>query len=85
MVWQDVTIAIANLLFTFSLFSQCLHGFKQKKGYIILKTALLTAIGLYIVAISFFTLKLYFSGIIASINASLWLTMFIQRIIYPKA
>jgi len=85
MIWQDIVIAIANLMFTFSLFSQVYHGFKKKKGFIILRTSGLTSIGLYAIAIAFFTLSLYFSTIIASINATLWVTLFVQRIIYPKA
>ena len=85
MVWQDIIIAIANGLFTFSLFSQVYHGFKKKKGFILLKTSGLTSLGLYALSVSFFTLSLYYSGIICSINATLWATLFFQRIIYGKA
>ena len=85
MVWQDIVIAIANLVFTFSLLSQVHHGFRKKKGFIILRTSGLTAIGLYAIAISFFTLSLYFSASIAFINATLWTGLFLQRKIYPKA
>ncbi|MBT4935696.1 hypothetical protein HOL21_02130 [Candidatus Woesearchaeota archaeon] len=85
MVWQDMVIAIANLLFTFSIFSQVHHGFKRKKGFVILQTSGLTSLGLYAIAIAFFTLSLYFSAIIASINATLWAILFVQRIVYTKA
>lgn len=85
MVWQDIVMAIANLLFTFSLISQVYHGFQRKKGFILLKTSGLTSLGLYAIAISFFTLSLFISAVVATINATLWLTLFIQRIIYPKA
>jgi hypothetical protein len=85
MIWQDIVIAIANLLFTFSLVNQVYHGFKTKKGFILLRTSGLTSLGLYLVGFSFFSLSLYFSGIIATTNATLWLTLFIQRLIFKKA
>ncbi|MBC8435032.1 hypothetical protein H8D91_00845 [archaeon] len=85
MVWQDIIISIANLLFTFSLFSQAYHGFKRKRGFIILRTSGLTSIGLYAISFSFFSLSLFYSAIISGINATLWATLFFQRIIYEKA
>lgn len=85
MVWQDIVIAVANLAFAFSIFYQVYHGFQKKKGFVLLRTSLLTFIGLYAMAIVFFTLSLFYSGIIAAFNATLWLILFIQRIIYTKA
>ena len=84
MIWQDIVIAIANLLFTYSLFHQVIYGFKKKKGLLTLTTSGLTSLGLYALALSFFTLNLYFSSIIAVINATLWLILLIQRIIYTS-
>jgi hypothetical protein len=84
MVWQDILIAVANALFTFSLISQVFHGFKKKKGFILLRTSGLTSLGLYAISISFFTLSLYFSAIIAFTNATLWATLFIQGLLYSK-
>jgi len=85
MVWQDIVMFSANLMFTFSLISQVYHGFKTKKGYIILKTSGITSSGLYVMSICFFTLSLYLSSIIAVINATLWATLFFQRLKYPNA
>jgi hypothetical protein len=82
MVWQDITIAIANGLFTFSLASQAYHGFKKKRGVILLRTAGLTSLGLYAISISFFTLSLYFSSLIAFLNATLWAVLLAQRVGY---
>jgi hypothetical protein len=84
MVWQDIVIAIANILFTLSIANQVYHGFRRKKGFLLLKTSGLFSLGLYAIAISFFSLSLFYSGIVITINASLWLTLFIQRIIYGK-
>jgi hypothetical protein len=37
---------------------------------------------LYAMAVAFFTLGLYFSAIVATINATLWFVLFIQKMIY---
>ncbi len=84
MIWQDIIITIANLLFTYSLFHQVIYGFRKKKGLLTLTASGLTTLGLYAIAISFFTLGLYFSSIVSVINATLWLILLIQRIIYNK-
>ena len=84
MVWQDITIAIANLLFGYSLAFQIYKGFKDKKGYITLQTSLLTTIGLFAVAFAFLTLNLLASAMVAILNGMLWLTLFIQGLIYEK-
>lgn len=85
MNWQDIIISLANLLFTYSLLYQVVHGFRKRKGFLTLTMSGLTAFGLYAVGVSFFTLRLYFSATVATINATLWLTLFIQGLIYEKA
>lgn len=84
MIWQDLVISLANLLFAHSLVHQVYYGFKKKKGLLTLTASGLTVLGLYSISIAFFTLSLYFSATISLINATLWLTLFIQRIIYTK-
>ncbi len=85
MVWQDWVISIANLLLIYSIIPQVYQGFKRKKGFLNLQTALMTTIGLYAIAVAFFSLNLMFSAIVITINATLWLVLFIQRIKYGKA
>ena len=84
MIWQDIVISAANLVFAYSLFYQVLHGFRNKKGTLTLMASGLTSIGLYAMAVSFFTLELYFSTLLAAVNGTLWLALFVQRIIYSK-
>lgn len=84
MIWQDIVLMVANLLFTYSIFAQVYYGFKRKRGLIVLKTSFLTTLGLYATCVVFFSLGLLFSGIVAGINATLWFVLFIQRIVYPK-
>ncbi len=85
MVWQDTLIAVTNLAFGYGLLKQVIYGFKGKKGHITLQTGAITSLGLYLMAFSFFSLNLYFSAIIAGVNATLWYLLLIQRIIYGKA
>ncbi|MBW3021093.1 hypothetical protein KY334_07395 [Candidatus Woesearchaeota archaeon] len=82
MVWQDIVISIANVLFTFSLLNQVIHGFRSKKTSITYLTSGLTTIGLIAMTTAFFSLGLYYSGFSAGTNALLWFILFIQRILY---
>ena len=36
MIWQDVVIAIVNILFSYALIPQVYKGFKHKKGFVVL-------------------------------------------------
>ena len=85
MLWQDIVIALANVLFTYSLFNQVVHGYLKKRGFITKTTSGLTAFGLYAVTIAFLTLHLYISSCIAAVSATLWLILFVQGIVYKKA
>lgn len=85
MVWQDIVISIANLLFAYSLVYQVWRGYKKKKGFISLQTSLLTAIGLLALTIAFFTLGLYLSTVTSAFSGTMWLLLFIQGLIYEKA
>lgn len=83
-MWQDIVVALANLLFGYSLLWQVIIGFKKKMGALALQTALLTTIGLYTLAVAYLTLNLYASTIIAFFNGTMWLILFLQSIIYKK-
>ncbi len=84
MIWQDVVISAANIIFAYSLVYQVVHGFRNKKGTLTLMASGLTSIGLYAMAFSFFTLELYFSTVLAAVNGTLWLALFVQRMVYGK-
>jgi len=84
-MWQDIVVAIANILFGYSLAYQVYQGFKKKKGFLTLQASLLTTIGLYALAFTYFTLNLNISTIIAVFNGTMWLLLFIQRLVYKKA
>ena len=85
MIWQDIVIAIANILFGYSLTFQVYKGFKERKGFLTIQASLFTTIGLYAIAIAYFYLNLYISTIISVFNGTMWFLLLIQRIFYPKA
>ena len=85
MIWQDIVLTVANLIFSLSLIPQVYEGYRKKKGFITIATSAPTFIGVYAMAISLYTLSLYFSSITAALTGTLWLILFIQRIIYNKA
>ena len=85
MVWQDIIIAIANVLFAYSLVYQVHYGFKEKKGFLTLQASIPTAIGLYAISFAFFTLNLYLSTLTSFFNGTMWFLLFVQRLIYKKA
>jgi hypothetical protein len=81
-MWQDIVIAVASIFLSYAIIPQILYGFKKKKKTVTCQTALITVIGVYAIAFSFFTLQLYFSAIMNSITGTLWLILFIQSVIY---
>jgi len=85
MLWQDAVIMVANIIFFISLVPQVYYGFKEKKGFITLATSGPIFIGLYAISITFYTLNLYFSSVILFVTGTLWLVLFIQRLMYRRA
>jgi hypothetical protein len=82
MSWQDIAISIIVCSFSYALIPQIITGFKKKKGFINLQTSIITSFGMFGLSIIYFTMKLYFSSIIALITGFLWTTLFIQKIFY---
>ncbi|HLC54660.1 MAG TPA: hypothetical protein VJK07_03490 [Candidatus Nanoarchaeia archaeon] len=82
MVWQDIVIALANVVFIFALSQQVYHGFKLKKTTITPYNSFPTFIGLYVMSLSFFTLGLYYSSLTAFLAGTLWLILYIQHFLY---
>ena len=66
-------------MLAYALIPQVYRGFKDKKGYITIQTGLITTTGMYAIAITYFTLNLFFSTIIAIIVGTLWLILLIQK------
>ena len=82
MIWQDIVISIVVVLFSYALIPQIVYGFKNKKPTITFQTAIITSLGMYIIAITYLTIDLIFSTIMCLITGTLWLLLLIQRVIY---
>jgi hypothetical protein len=85
MVWQDILISLANIIFAYSLAYQVYIGFKEKKGALSIQTALLTFISLYVLSFAFITLNLFLSAIVSAFNGTMWALLLMQRLTYEKA
>ncbi len=84
MVWQDILIAVMNMMMGYALIPQVYKGFKEKRKNIATQTGFLTFSGIYIMGIAMFTLKLYFTTAVLFFNGTLWLILFIQSLIYKN-
>jgi len=84
MNWQDIVITIGNLVFTIALIPQVYSGFKEKIGPIKYQASVPTFIFLYIFVFTFYSLHLYLSAIVSIFSGTMWLLLFIQRLIYKK-
>ena len=84
MIWQDVVLMIANLIFFVSLLAQVRYGHRKKKGLIKLTTSIPTALGIYAICIVYYSLELYLSLVMSILTAGLWTLISYQRILYKK-
>ncbi|NOR85121.1 hypothetical protein GQ473_03310 [archaeon] len=82
MVWQDFVISIVNVVFMVALVPQIYSGFKLKKGTVLIATSLPTCIGLYVMAVTYYTLQLYYSSFVTVSGGILWMIFVIQRVMY---
>jgi len=81
-MWQDIVLMIGNILLGYALIPQVIKGFKNKKPNIAFQTGGITFSALLAITIVYFSLNLIFSAVICSFNTLMWLTLFIQTIIY---
>jgi hypothetical protein len=82
MLWQDIIIAIAQIIFSYALIFQVYYGFKNKKSSVTVKTSALTFFGIYMLLFAFISLGLYFSTLSSLISAFCWYLLLIQGILY---
>lgn len=82
MVWQDIVLTMLSIVFAYSLIPQVYRGFKDKKKYIVLQTAVITTTALYVQTVVFFTLQLVFTSIASLTIAILWTMLLVQSVVY---
>ncbi|KYK32253.1 MAG: hypothetical protein AYK22_01875 [Thermoplasmatales archaeon SG8-52-3] len=74
--WQDIVIAVVSILFGFILLPQ-LKDVWHGKSKLNLFTASLTTIGLYVLAITFFTMHFWISFFAELFSGTIWLLLFV--------
>jgi len=84
MIWQDIVLTAAGVIFSISLIPLVWHGFRDKVGPITYKTSVPTALGLLVTGFTYWTLELVFSATMVLISGTLWLLLVIQRKLYHK-
>lgn len=80
--WQDAVIAVVGLLFGFillPLLRDVWHG-----ETINVYTAGLTTIGLYVMAVTFYTMTFWISFIAEMFSGTVWLLLFVLSIKHKK-
>ena len=82
MLWQDMVIFICTVLFGYALIPQIYYNYKSKSGSVTIQTSIITSIGMYVLAVCFFTLHMYLTMAIEIVIGSLWFTFFIQKLKY---
>ena len=74
--WHDIVIAVVSILFGFILLPQ-LRDVWNGKSILNLYTASLTTIGLYTLAVTFFTMQFWISFIAELFSGTVWLLLFV--------
>ncbi|UCF49468.1 MAG: hypothetical protein JSU91_06900, partial [Thermoplasmatales archaeon] len=74
--WQDIVIAVISILFGFILLPQ-LKDVWHGKSILNLYTASLTTIGLYVLAITFYTMQFWISFSAEIFSGTIWLLLFV--------
>lgn len=74
MLWQDLVIALVGLSFGFMLLPQLKDVIRGKTLNV--STAGLTTIGLYILAVTFYTLELWITVFAELFSATVWFLLF---------
>ncbi len=84
MIWQDLVISAAGIIFGIALIPQVWEGFRDKKGPISPWTSAPTFLALYAMTIAYITLELYLSTAVLFCTGTLWLLLFVQRLLYTS-
>jgi hypothetical protein len=77
-MWQDIVIAIVGLSFGFMLLPQLRDVIGGKSINIL--TAGLTTAGLYIMAVTFYTLEMWITVFAEIFSGTVWLLLFVYSI-----
>jgi len=81
-MWQDIVIALVGLSFGLMLFPQLRDVIRGKSVNIY--TAGLTTAGLYVLALTFFTLEMWITVIAETFAGTVWFLLFFFSVINKR-
>lgn len=84
MLWQDLVIGGAGVVFAAALVPQALRGFRERQGLISAWTSVPTFLALFTMTVAYVTLGLFLSAVVLFVTGLLWLLLFIQRLVYRR-
>lgn len=82
MIWQDMILVICTIAMGYALVPQIFDNMKVRRCQIGLQTSGVTFIAVFVAAIIYLTLGLFFTFILTSVIGILWFVLFVQKIIY---
>ncbi len=82
MIWQDLIVSIASIIFVYAMLPQIIYGFKTKKGLTSIQFSLLNIIAMVGLVIVYASFNLIFSTVLNVILMFLWFILLIQRLKY---
>ena len=82
MIWQDLVVGLCSIILGYAIVPEVYSNYKNKKPSVTYQTSFITFVGLYVLSFTFFSMNLYFGAFVDFLTATLWLALFIQRIVY---
>jgi hypothetical protein len=77
--WQDIVISVGAIIFALALWPSILS--KDKPA---LWTSLVTGIVLFVFALTYGSLSLWYAAATTAITASLWIVLVVQKILQAR-
>lgn len=79
---QDKIISCCVIAFSYALIPMVVHNFRKRVCEVPLQTSIVTGLALLVVAGCFYSLALYWSGVLNMFSGILWLTFAAQRLVW---
>ena len=82
MLWQDILLTFASILFTYSVIPQVCYNYKNKICKIENKFLIITILAELLVCVCFMSMGLYMSGTFCALQMVLWGVIIYQKYLY---
>ena len=83
MIIQDLILSICAIAFSYALIPQVILVYKLRAAdQLSWQTVIVTSVGIWIMTITFFSMKLYFTAIADMFAAICWTLLLVAKILY---